>query len=99
MTPACTLCRSSDSTWMQLRFRTRNTASLPTTLKDSIANTILGNFKDLPDGSQRLDMKRINWRDPEIQDQLAAMYTACRTEHMGQEGNERQLPEVSLHFG
>lgn len=42
-------------------------------VKDSIANTILGNFKDNPDGTQRLDMKRINWKDPEVQDQLAAM--------------------------
>ena len=44
-------------------------------VRDSIANTILGNFKDNPDGTQRLDMsKHINWRDPELQDQLAAMY-------------------------
>jgi len=44
-------------------------------VRDSIANTILGNFKDNPDGTQRLDMsKRINWKDPELQDQLAAMY-------------------------
>lgn len=44
-------------------------------VRDSIANTILGNFKDNPDGTQRLDMtKRINWKDPELQDQLASMY-------------------------
>jgi gliding motility-associated lipoprotein GldK len=46
-------------------------------VRDSIANTILGNFKDMPDGTQRLDLsKRINWRDPELQDQLSAMYMA-----------------------
>jgi len=44
-------------------------------VRDSIANTILGNFKDMPDGSQRLDMsKRINWKDPELQDQLSTLY-------------------------
>lgn len=44
-------------------------------VRDSIANTILGNFKDNPDGTQRLDMtKRINWKDPELQDQLSGMY-------------------------
>jgi sulfatase modifying factor 1 len=52
-------------------------------VRDSIANTILGNFKDLPDGSQRLDMKRVNWRDPEIQDQLAAMYTPAEQSAWG----------------
>ena len=45
-------------------------------VRDSIALTILGNFKDLADGRQILDWnKRINWKDPELQDQLAAMYT------------------------
>ncbi len=45
-------------------------------VRDSIALTILGNFKDLPNGTQILDWsKHINWRDPELQDQLAAMYT------------------------
>jgi formylglycine-generating enzyme required for sulfatase activity len=52
-------------------------------VKDSIANTILGNFKDLPDGSQRLDNKRINWRDPEIQDQLASMYVPAEQSGWG----------------
>ena len=45
-------------------------------VRDSIALTILGNFKDLPNGTQILDWsKHINWKDPELQDQLAAMYT------------------------
>jgi gliding motility-associated lipoprotein GldK len=44
-------------------------------VRDSIALTILGNFKDLADGSQILDhSKRINWKDPELQDQLASLY-------------------------
>ncbi len=44
-------------------------------VKDSIARTILQYVKDLPDGSTRLDWnKRINWKDADIQDQLASMY-------------------------
>ena len=44
-------------------------------VRDSIAHTILGDFKDNADGTQRLDWnKRINWRDAEVQDQLASMY-------------------------
>ncbi len=53
-------------------------------VRDSIANTILGNFKDNPDGTQRLDMsKHINWRDPELQDQLAAMYVPAEQSGWG----------------
>lgn len=45
-------------------------------VKDSIARTILQYVKDLPDGSTRLDWnKRINWKDADVQDQLASMYT------------------------
>lgn len=44
-------------------------------VKDSIARTILQYMKDLPDGNSRVDWnKRINWRDADIQDQLASMY-------------------------
>ena len=44
-------------------------------VRDSIAHFLLGDFKDMPDGSQHLDWrKRINWRDPEVQDQLACTY-------------------------
>ena len=45
-------------------------------VKDSIARTILQYVKDMPDGSTRLDWrKNINWKDADIQDQLASMYT------------------------
>ncbi|MBC7552341.1 MAG: SUMF1/EgtB/PvdO family nonheme iron enzyme, partial [Taibaiella sp.] len=44
-------------------------------VKDSIARTLLQYVKDLPDGSTKLDWnKRINWKDADIQDQLASMY-------------------------
>jgi formylglycine-generating enzyme len=53
-------------------------------VKDSIAHTILGDFKDNPDGTQRLDWaKRINWKDPEVQDQLAAMYVPAELSGWG----------------
>lgn len=53
-------------------------------VRDSIANTILGNFKDNPDGTQRLDMsKRINWKDPELQDQLSALYVPAEQSGWG----------------
>jgi len=44
-------------------------------VRDSIAHTLLGDFIDNPDGTQRVDMrKRINYRDPDVQDQLANLY-------------------------
>ena len=52
-------------------------------VRDSIANTILGNFKDLADGTQRLDMKHINWKDPEWQDQLASMFVPAELSGWG----------------
>lgn len=53
-------------------------------VRDSIANTILGNFKDNPDGTQRLDMsKHINWKDPELQDQLSALYVPAELSGWG----------------
>jgi sulfatase modifying factor 1 len=67
-------------------------------IKDSIANTILGNFKDNADGTQRLDMsKHINWKDPELQDQLAAMYVPAE-----QSGWGKKLIDASklvYHYG
>src|SRR4051812_34760666 len=67
-------------------------------IRDSIANTILGNFKDNPDGTQRLDMtKRINWKDPELQDQLAAMYVP--TEQSGWGRKELDASKLVYHYG
>ncbi len=65
-------------------------------VRDSIANTILGNFKDNPDGTQRLDMKRINWRDPELQDQLAAMYVPA--EQSGWGTKEIDASKLKYHY-
>jgi sulfatase modifying factor 1 len=44
-------------------------------VRDSIAHSILGDYKDNPDGSQTLDMsKRINWKDEDVQEQLSGMF-------------------------
>ena len=65
-------------------------------VRDSIANTILGNFKDNPDGTQRLDMKHINWKDPELQDQLAAMYVPA--EQSGWGTKEIDASKLKYHY-
>ncbi len=44
-------------------------------VRDSMAHVQLGDFIDLDDGSQRVDMsKRINWKDEDLQDQLINFY-------------------------
>ncbi len=44
-------------------------------VRDSIAHTQLGDFIDHEDGTQSVDMRRrINWQDPDLQDQLANMF-------------------------
>ncbi|NDC40459.1 MAG: gliding motility-associated lipoprotein, partial [Chitinophagia bacterium] len=54
-------------------------------VRDSIARTLLQYVKDLPDGSTRLDWnKRINWKDADIQDQLASMYIQADQSGWGQ---------------
>ena len=44
-------------------------------VRDSIAHTILGDFRDNPDGSQTLDTRKaVNYRNPDVQDQLASLF-------------------------
>lgn len=44
-------------------------------VRDSIAHNMLGDFIDNPDGTQRVDMRKaVNYRNPDVQDQLAALY-------------------------
>jgi len=46
-----------------------------TWVRDSIAHVQLGDFIDDPNGGQRVDFrKRINYNDPDVQDQLANLY-------------------------
>lgn len=44
-------------------------------VRDSMAHVQLGDFIDNPDGTQRVDMrKKINWKDPDLQDQLSSFF-------------------------
>lgn len=44
-------------------------------VRDSMAHQQLGDIKENADGTTRLDMsKRINWRDPDLQDQLSGFF-------------------------
>jgi sulfatase modifying factor 1 len=44
-------------------------------VRDSIAHTILGDFKDNEDGTQAVDWNnRIKWTDADVQDQLMGLY-------------------------
>lgn len=43
-------------------------------VRDSIANTLLGNMKTMPDGTHRVVMKKIDWKDAGMQERLAPMY-------------------------
>jgi len=43
-------------------------------VRDSIGNILLGNIKTMADGSQKLDMKKIDWNDPATQQRLSALY-------------------------
>lgn len=66
-------------------------------VRDSIAHFLLGDFKDMPDGSQHIDYrKRINWRDPEVQDQLASMYIAAEQSGWGRK--EIDASKLVYHY-
>jgi sulfatase modifying factor 1 len=44
-------------------------------VRDSIAHTTLGDFKDNEDGTQQIDWaNRVKWTDADVQDQLMGMY-------------------------
>lgn len=45
-------------------------------VKDSTAHSILGDYKDLDDGTQVIDWrKKLKWSDADLQDQMSAYYT------------------------
>ncbi len=53
-------------------------------VRDSMAHVQLGDFIDLDDGSQQVDMrKRINWKDVDLQDQLANFYIPAEASGWG----------------
>ncbi len=66
-------------------------------VKDSTAHTILGDFIDLPDGTQKLDLrKRINYRDADVQDQLASMYIPAELSGWGRK--ELDQSKLVYHY-
>ncbi|MCB9065150.1 MAG: SUMF1/EgtB/PvdO family nonheme iron enzyme [Chitinophagales bacterium] len=53
-------------------------------VRDSMAHVQLGDFIDMEDGSQRVDMKkRVNWNDPDLQDMLANFYIPAQSTGWG----------------
>lgn len=53
-------------------------------IRDSMAHVQLGDFIDLDDGTQIVDMrKKINWNDPDLQDQLANFYLPAQQSGWG----------------
>lgn len=53
-------------------------------VRDSMAHVQLGDFIDLDDGSQQVDMRRkINWKDVDLQDQLANFYIPAESSGWG----------------
>lgn len=53
-------------------------------VRDSMAHVQLGDFIDLDDGSQQVDMrKKINWKDVDLQDQLANFYIPAESSGWG----------------
>ncbi|WP_118950027.1 T9SS ring complex lipoprotein PorK/GldK [Taibaiella helva] len=69
-------------------------------VRDSIAHTILGDFKDNDDGTQTIDWaNRLKWSDPDVQDQLMGMYIdATQTGTGKKELDVSKLEYVSRKF-
>jgi len=54
-------------------------------VRDSMAHVFLGDYKDNEDGTQSLDWShKIKWSDPDVQDQLMAMYVPAMQTGSGQ---------------
>jgi formylglycine-generating enzyme required for sulfatase activity len=66
-------------------------------VRDSITHTQLGDFIDNPDGTQRVDFRRrINWRDPDLQDQLSNMFIPAEQSGWGR--MEMDNSKVVYHY-
>lgn len=64
-------------------------------VRDSMAHVQLGDFIDLDDGSQQVDMrKKINWSDADLQDQLANFYIPAEASGWG----KKELDNSKLVF-
>lgn len=68
-------------------------------VRDSIAHSTLGNYKDNEDGSQQIDWKqRIKWTDVDIQDQLMGMYVDATQTGTGKKEFDTKKWEYSLQY-
>lgn len=66
-------------------------------VRDSMAHVQLGDFIDLDDGSQVVDMrKRINWNDVDLQDQLANFYIPAESSGWGKK--EFDNSKLMFHY-
>lgn len=53
-------------------------------VRDSMAHTLLGDFKDNQDGTQSIDWtKKIRWKDQDVQDQLLSMFIDASQSYTG----------------
>lgn len=67
-----------------------------TWVRDSIAHTLLGDFIEDQDGGQRVDYrKRINYNDPDVQDQLASLFVAADQSGWG----KKEFDNSKLNYG
>lgn len=65
-------------------------------VRDSMAHQQLGDFIDNPDGTQRVDMRRrINYNDPDVQDQLINFYISAEQTGFG----KREFDNTKLVYG
>lgn len=66
-------------------------------VRDSMAHVQLGDFIDLDDGSQQVDMRRkINWKDVDLQDQLANFYIPAESSGWGKK--EFDNSKLMFHY-
>lgn len=68
-------------------------------VRDSIAHTKLGDFIDNPDGGQHLDMKKhINWKDQDLQEQLADFYIPADQSGWGRKEFDNGKTKLVYHY-
>ncbi len=61
-------------------------------VKDSIANTLVGDNVLVPGGSQKVEKKKINWNDTKVQQQLSSIYP------LDKKSGERRVDVIKLVY-
>lgn len=68
-------------------------------VRDSIAHTLLGDYKDNEDGTQSLDWShKINWKDQDVQDQLMSMFTPAMQSATGKKELNTSLLKYTYKY-